>query len=300
MKETLNNLSIGNLQVLQAESGYRFSLDPILLTRFLDVKKGFRVVDLGTGCGILPLLLARLEDVEECIGIELQPALADRAVRNVELNFLRDRVRIIHDDIRNIRALVPAGSIDLVVSNPPYRRSGTGKIAPNDERAAARHELAGGVADFIGAARWLLKNGGNFSVIYLAERLPELMTAMIAARARPLKLRKGVLEVQVDHPVWMQQLQMMKPQILEKINSKLPNAGITDIYLRQTRGAPTYRPAKNRQKPEPPPWTKIELTDAEKESIEEELSAVKNTEVKLELRKLFTLQKQLDKERRNN
>ena len=127
----------------------------------------------------------------------------------------------------------------------------------------------------------------------------QLVGETIAARARPLKLRKGVLEVQVDHPVWMQQLQMMKPQILEKINTRLPNSGITDIYLRQTRGTQTYRPIKPRQTAEPPPWIKIELTDDEKESIEEELSLIDNSELKHELRKLFTRQKQLNKERNN-
>jgi len=81
----------------------------------------------------------------------------------------------------------------------------------------------------------------------------QLVGEQIAARARPLKLRKGVLEVQVDHPVWMQQLQMLKPKILEKINAKIPNAGITDIYLRQTRSSQTYTPRKTRQKINCPP-----------------------------------------------
>lgn len=125
----------------------------------------------------------------------------------------------------------------------------------------------------------------------------QLVGEQIAARARPLKLRKGVLEVQVDHPVWMQQLQMLKPKILEKINAKIPNAGITDIYLRQTRSSQTYTPRKTRQTSEPPPWTKIELSAAEKESIEDKLSAIGNSDLKHELRKLFTRQKQLDKER---
>ncbi len=127
----------------------------------------------------------------------------------------------------------------------------------------------------------------------------QLVGEQIAARARPLKLRKGVLEVQVDHPVWMQQLQMLKPKILEKIEAKIPNAGITDIYLRQTRNSQTYQPPKTKKAPEAPPWTKIELTNAEKESIEEKLTQIDNFEVKHELRKLFTLQKQLDKERNN-
>lgn len=189
MKETLDNLSIGNLQLLQAENGYRYSLDPILLARFVAVKRGARVVDLGTGCGILSLLLARLGDVEECVGIELQPGLADQAVRNVELNSLHNRVRIFEGDIRNIRDILTASCFDLVVSNPPYRQSDSGRIAPNDERAAARHELAGGLADFIAAASWLLKNGGSFFVIYLVERLPELMVRMSAAGLEPKRLR---------------------------------------------------------------------------------------------------------------
>ncbi len=188
MKETLDNLSLGNLQLLQSESGYRYSLDPILLARFVDVKKGARVVDLGTGCGIIPLLLARLSDSEELIGIEIQVELADRAVKNTERNFLQSRVRILREDIRNIRDIIQAGSIDLVISNPPYRQSTSGRIAPNDERAAARHELAGGLSDFVTAANWALKNGGNFTVIYLAERLPELMvtTAPLRSRLAPI------------------------------------------------------------------------------------------------------------------
>lgn len=127
----------------------------------------------------------------------------------------------------------------------------------------------------------------------------QLVGEQIAARARPLKLRKGVLEVQVDHPVWMQQLQMLKPAILEKINARIPNAGITDIYLRQTRNSQTHNSPKPQQTPEPPPWTKVKLTDAEKAAIEEGLSAVNNSELKHEMRKLFTRQKQLDKERKN-
>ncbi len=125
----------------------------------------------------------------------------------------------------------------------------------------------------------------------------KLVGEQIAARARPLRLRKGVLEVQVDHPVWMQQLQMMKPQILEKITARIPNAGITDIYLRQARNNQGYRPPKINKSPAAPAWTKTELTAEEKETIEAELEKIDNQEVKEEMRRLFTLQKQLDKER---
>ena len=189
MKETLSSLSIGNLQLLQAENGYRYSLDPIVLARFVKTGKRGSIVDLGAGCGVLPLLLAKLSDAEEIIGVEVQPEMADRATRNVELNSLSDRVRILSGDIRMIRDIFPAGCFDLVVSNPPYRQLKSGKIAPNDERAAARHELAGGLADFVGAASWLLKNGGNFTLIYLPERLPELMAKMTACGIEPKRMR---------------------------------------------------------------------------------------------------------------
>jgi len=189
MKETLNTLSIGNLQILQGESGYRYSLDPILLSRFVQIKKTARIVDLGAGCGILSLLLARLSDAEELIGIEIQSELAERAIRNVQLNNLQDRVQILPGDIRNIQNLLPVSSVDLVVSNPPYRPPGSGRIAQDSERATARHELSGGLVDFVAAAKWLLKNGGSFTVIYLAERLPELMMEMVVAGIEPKRLR---------------------------------------------------------------------------------------------------------------
>jgi tRNA1Val (adenine37-N6)-methyltransferase len=189
MDETLDRLPIGDLQILQAENGYRYSLDPVVLARFVKKAKKDRVIDLGTGCGILPLLLARLSDARDFIGIEIQRDLAKRAKRNVVLNDLQGRIRILHEDIRNIRNLLPAAQVDLVVTNPPYRHPDSGRIAPNDERAIARHELSGGLTDFIAAASWLLKNNGHFAVIYLAERLPELMSEMMIAGLQPKRLR---------------------------------------------------------------------------------------------------------------
>lgn len=189
MKETVDELSIGSLRLIQSRAGYRFSLDPILLAHFVAMRPGGRVVDLGTGSGVIPLLLAKLGTVQELIGVELQPAMAERAQRNVELNDLQQRVRIVLGDLRQIRELLPAASADLVVSNPPYRQLGKGRVSPADERAAARHELAGGLIDFVAAAGWLLNNGGRFAIIYLAERLPELLTQMAAAGIEPKRLR---------------------------------------------------------------------------------------------------------------
>ncbi len=119
MDETLDSLPFGNLQLLQAKKGYRYSLDPVLLARFVRVRRWKRVFDLGTGSGILPLLLARLTTAEELVGIERQENMAERAQRNVVLNDLQDRVQIVCGDIRTIEQMFHAGRADLVVTNPP-------------------------------------------------------------------------------------------------------------------------------------------------------------------------------------
>lgn len=120
----------------------------------------------------------------------------------------------------------------------------------------------------------------------------------IANRARPLRFRKGVLEVQVDHPVWMQQLQMLKPKILEKLNQQLPNADITDIYLRKAPNPYTKR--QSTQEPEPPKWQQAQLTEAEEQQIEKLLEPIKDSELRDEMRRLACLQKRLNKGRKEN
>ena len=189
METTLNSLSIGNIQLFQPKNGYRYSIDPILLARFVKVESGVQVVDLGTGCGIIPIILAQNDNVAKFTGIECQSELATCAIENVKLNGLRERVDICHADIRDAHNFINPNSIDLIVSNPPYRRVGTGKIAPDNVRAAARHELAGGLLEFVGVAKRLLKHGGRYAVIYLPERLSELMVAMSTAGIEPKRLR---------------------------------------------------------------------------------------------------------------
>lgn len=125
----------------------------------------------------------------------------------------------------------------------------------------------------------------------------QIVGEQIASHARPRKFRQGVLEIQVDHPVWMQQLHMLKPKILEKINARVPNARITDIYLRQTKSVDSPQLITKNKTPEPLPWENIELSKWEKKAIEEELSSLEDDELKDEFRKLLTLQKQVDKNR---
>lgn len=124
----------------------------------------------------------------------------------------------------------------------------------------------------------------------------KLVGEQIARRARPLRFRQGVLEVQVDHPVWMQQLQMLKPKILEKLNQQLPNADITDIYLRKAH-TPVVSQQPEALAPEQPQWRQIELTAEEIQKIEEQLESLDDPELRAEIRRIFTFQKQLDKAR---
>ncbi|HKI51752.1 MAG TPA: methyltransferase [Geothermobacteraceae bacterium] len=170
--------------------GYRHSLDPFLLASFVQVKPSDRrAADLGTGSGIIALQLAlRYADIT-VTGVELQESLADLARQNVALNNLEAKLVILNKDIRKAAEWASPQEVDLVVSNPPYRIAGTGYFSPDPGRAAARHELAGGLEDFVAAAAYLLKNGGRFFVIYLAERLADLLVAMRQKHLEPKRLR---------------------------------------------------------------------------------------------------------------
>jgi len=187
--ETLDQLMPGRLQLWQARAGHRYSIDAVLLARFVLLTQCRQIADLGTGNGVLPLLLSHLSAAEKIWGFELQQEMVQRARRNVELNGLTERISIQAGDIRRIKEIHAGGTMDLVVSNPPYRPVASGRVAPNDERARARHELAGSIEDFTTAASWLLKAGGRFAVVYLVERLNQLFAAMSRSRIEPKRLR---------------------------------------------------------------------------------------------------------------
>jgi tRNA1Val (adenine37-N6)-methyltransferase len=187
--ETLDDLRLQGLKILQKKDGYRFSLDPILLCAFARVERGDAVVDLGTGSGLIPLLLARKTGAGSIVGIEIQPELADRARRSVRLNGLEEKIEILEEDLRCLSGKMAPQSCDVILTNPPYRRFGSGRQAPQAERALARHEMAGGLDDFLMAASYLLRNAGRFYIIYLAERLGELLALMRERKLEPKRLR---------------------------------------------------------------------------------------------------------------
>lgn len=187
--ESIDSLCGGEVKVVQPRVGYRFSLDPLLLAAFAEVPATATVADLGTGSGVIPLLLARVGKGRQFVGIELQEDAVSRAKRSVVLNRLEDSIRIVRADIRDLSGDFAAGSFVVVVTNPPYRPPASGRIAPGAERGAARHELAGGLTDFLRTAAFLLNNGGRFFIVYLAERLAELCDEMRTFRLEPKRLR---------------------------------------------------------------------------------------------------------------
>ena len=187
--ETLDELSGYGLRLVQPRHGYRFSLDPLLLADFAGVRRGERAVDLGTGCGVVALLLARLERSCTVTGVEFQPAMAQIATRNVVLNDLSARIDIVSADVVSLKVRFPVDSFDLVVSNPPYRRPGTGKVSPRQGRDDARHETSATLADFLAAAKFLVKPSGRICFIYHTCRLAELMAQAALQKLGVLRLR---------------------------------------------------------------------------------------------------------------
>ncbi len=185
----LHSLFDGRLRLYQYKGGYRFSIDSLLLAAFARERVGGCVADLGTGSGVLPVILSRSADVTSLTGFEIQPELAELARRNVELHTLGQRVSIEQADIKNIRSLLPAESFDAAVANPPFYPLGTGRINPGSQEAGARHELLATLSDFVCAASYMLKNGGRLCAIFSASRSTDLICTMRANNIEPKALR---------------------------------------------------------------------------------------------------------------
>ncbi len=194
--ETLEPLLEGPGWILQKERGYRFSLDAVVLADFVTrvhraVGPGrkIRYADLGTGCGVILVLLARWWEGLTGFGVEIQEDLADLAARNLRLHRLQDRFEILHMDLGEMTSRFPAGSFDWITANPPYRRVGTGRLNPDPERASARHELAASLEDYCRVTAHLLRQRGRAFLIYPAERLADLVSALVGAGLEPKVLR---------------------------------------------------------------------------------------------------------------
>jgi tRNA1Val (adenine37-N6)-methyltransferase len=187
--ETLDTFFNGNLKILQKKKGYRFSIDAILLSQFIKIRKNEKAIDLGTGCGILPLLLSHTTKAHSLLAVEIQKGLAELAKKNILLNDLGERMSILHKDFRELKNTFPPGSFDVVFSNPPYRKYRTGRVNPAIEKAIARHEINGTLEDLISIASYLLPSKGRCYLIYPASRFVDLIFTLRSKRLEPKRLQ---------------------------------------------------------------------------------------------------------------
>lgn len=187
--ETLDTLFGGRLKFYQKRNGYRFSLDAILLAHFAVIKTNERIADLGTGNGIIPVLVAHRNPSAWVMGVEVQEGLAGRARRNAALNDLDKRIQIVQGDVSAIGRIAGAEKYDGVLCNPPYRKPSSGRVSPDAERKIARHEVMGTLQEFLTAGRYLLKFNGRMSLVYPAVRCIDLLHAMRNGGLEPKRLR---------------------------------------------------------------------------------------------------------------
>lgn len=184
--EDLSDLLCGGYRLIQKKRGFRFSIDAVLLAHFPALGPNLKVLDLGCGSGVLPLLLKAREPSLDITGVEIQESAARLAVRNMRLN--QTDVKIHHGDLRCLPKDWGA-SFDLIITNPPFFPLGHGKLNPNDECAAARHELFCTLEELITCAKRLLKPRGRFVLIYRCERLSELCALCQKYQLTPKRLR---------------------------------------------------------------------------------------------------------------
>ena len=173
----------------QSTQGYRYSIEPFLLADFIRMEPGFEVLDVGTGCGVIPILLMALEPRLKITAVEVQESLHNLALQNVAENGLANHIQVIHGDFLKVAGTLGDETFDLAISNPPYRKVNTGRKNPNEEKAIARHELLLDLHTILEQSVSLLKPGGKIALAYPPLRLPEALSEMKNHELYPSRLR---------------------------------------------------------------------------------------------------------------
>ncbi len=187
--ETLDELRHWNLWVIQSKDGYRFGIDSLLLAALASPPQRGLVLDMGTGCGVLSLILARRFPKVRICAIEIQRALARRASRNAQMNGLSENIRVVEGSFTDLSQLVEGDSFDYAITNPPYYRADSGRTNPNAEKAIARHEIHGDLGNLIENAFYALKFKGRLGMIFDALRTVDLLSEMRERGIEPKVVR---------------------------------------------------------------------------------------------------------------
>ena len=200
--ESLDEFFGGSISLIQPKKGYRFSIDAILLANFIINSSG-NVIDLGTGCGIIPAILGKNGNFSNIIGVELQEELFKIASRNILLNELHDKITIINEDISNLKKHFEPESFDQIVSNPPYIPLNEGRLNPEKQRAIARHEVMCSIDSVLEISRYLVKPSGKVSLVYPCTRMVDLMMTLRKRNLEPLSLQLIYSGLNTDSKIFL-------------------------------------------------------------------------------------------------
>ena len=187
--ESVDDLQLKGLNLIQKQQGFRFGVDAVLLSHFANIKNKHRVIDLCTGTGIVPFLAYGKYGPKEVIGIEIQEDMVEMANRSSLLNNTTDVVKFVHGDLKDKALLDSLGKFDVLTVNPPYKLNNAGIINPNDKLAIARHEVMCTLEDVIIAARTLLKDNGRMFIVHRPERLADIFGIMRKYKIEPKRVR---------------------------------------------------------------------------------------------------------------
>jgi tRNA1Val (adenine37-N6)-methyltransferase len=214
---TRDELKRFGLQMLQPAGGYRFTLDPLLLCDFAAPGDQLQIADLGAGSGVISLVMAKIALKAKLVAFEQDGATAMLAQENARINGLEERIRVLHEDVLHVRRHLPVSSCELVISNPPYRRQGRGKLNPDPGKLAARHETTAGLSDFLSAAKYLVKPSGRICMVYHPSRFAEFMACACAEKLAVLRLRMVHGFVGAEAKVFLVELAKGRGQVETKV-----------------------------------------------------------------------------------
>ena len=187
--ERIDDLERNGYQIIQNPEKFCFGMDAVLLSGFAQVKPGAAVLDLGTGTGIIPILIEAKTQAAKICAIEIQEESADMARRSVQLNHLEKKIDIVTGDLKEAERFFDAASFDVITFNPPYMIGQHGLTNPDAPKAIARHEILCTLEDVVRSAAKLLKTGGKFCMVHRPFRLAEIMTVMVQYRLEPKRMR---------------------------------------------------------------------------------------------------------------
>lgn len=188
--ERIDDLEYKGLKIIQNKDGFCFGVDSVLLSDYAkNIKKNSRVIDIGTGTGIVGLLLCKKTNLQKIYGIEIQEEVADMATRSVKLNNLEDKFEIINTNIKDIFEILNKYEYDVVVTNPPYKKENTGVTSIEKKQLISRHEIECTLEDIISQSSKLLKDLGEFYMVHRAERLVDIMCLLRKYKLEPKNIR---------------------------------------------------------------------------------------------------------------